>query len=197
VQAIRIGQFVHLVLILAVVVVYAVLKALLPPDDPDRTHIDLVISIVAALWGAAVFIELLIGKKDGSLKERALSAYRRLLNRPLTLLLGDILLGLVCAGGICLLVLYRSVEIYSVSEVEVFLNDPGAPSRRIGSIKEMSTGKLRLRVGERMLVFKVVVSRDQTVAEEVGYAKAIRVDLPWRDMDRIHIPEIMHYVPLR
>jgi hypothetical protein len=109
-QVMRIGQFIHLTLILAVASTYAILKSVLPPDDSDRTRIDAAISVLIAVWGALVFIELLRGDTHGKLRERVWSAYRRLLSRPSTLLASNCLLAALCGAGICLLVLYRSVD---------------------------------------------------------------------------------------
>ncbi len=187
----RWGQLAHLVLLVGVAAAYAALKVALPPDDPARTRIDVALALVAAIWAALLFIELLRGQAEGSLKARALASYRRLLHRPATLLGSDLAL----ASGLALLLYlelaYRAVEFYSFGDVEVVQDDPGAPARPVGSLKAKVPSSLRLRVGEHSLVF-------YPGGSDPGRARAsstalLRVPPPWREMKRVVVQEIRTY----
>ncbi|MGA2576194.1 MAG: hypothetical protein ABSH24_09240 [Bryobacteraceae bacterium] len=189
----RSGQIIHVSLLVVSAALYATLKTTIPIDDPDRRLIDAIVSVGVAIWAALIFIEALRGRAQESLKERVLGAYRRLLNRPLTLVVGDIVLGTLCFGGVCLLLLFRSVDVYSVSDVEVYQADPGMSPRKLGFVKGAEPSSLRLHLGDRWLVFYSMQAADQTVVRRPAYTARLEVKPFWTDMKRVEVPELHTY----
>jgi hypothetical protein len=193
----RIGQIAHVGFLVVVAVLYTVLKTVLPNDDPGRGLIDLTVTIALSVWGVLVFVEALQGKQDGSTKERLIKAYRRLLNRPFPLIVSNILLGSLCVSGLCIPLLFRSVEFYSVSSVELYEDRAGAEPSPVGTLKASEPAKLRMPIGTRRLVVYAMQAKDQSVERKPVSAVRIEVLPIWSEMKRIEIPEVVPYESLR
>lgn len=191
-----VGQFAHLAFLVAIAAAYAALKFLLPADDPDRMRIDALIAVAAAAWAALLFVELLRGHSNDSLKERALSAYRRVLTRPVTLLVSDLVFAGVLAALVYLQFWFRPVEFYSAGDVEVYQSERDGPPRRLGVLKGKLPASLRLHLGERWLVFYPFSNLDRHLPQErASYTARLDVAPAWREMKQVVIPEIPLYDP--
>ena len=185
-------QLAHIILIVATAALYAWLVATLPADDPWKVRISASVAIAAAVWAALLFVETLRAKDECGFKERCLGAYRRLLNRTVTLLGSTVVLAAVDVGLIVLGAGYNQVEFASQADqdVSVFISNPGEKAERVAIVPAGKQITTRLPVGRQWIYFET------TKGIPVPYRTA-RLDVPpiWHGTDHLilQVPETLKY----
>lgn len=187
-----ITQFIHLFLIVATVGLYAWLMAILPADDPWRVRMSCAVAVATAIWGALVFVEALRLKDQNDLKERVLGAYRRLLNRGITLVLSTMVLGALAGWFVDLGAGYGPVEFSSDTDrdVAVFLSDPEKSPQQVAVIPAGKRVSVRLPIGRHFFYFA-------TAQGKVVPYRTVKIDVPpiWgrHNPETISVPEVPKY----
>jgi len=145
-------QRLHLGLLIAVLVEYALLMAFSESADGIREQLTLGIAIFTAAWGALLTAGSIYYGKEDTLKLRLFASYRAFLGRPLYLWAFNCLMLVASTGLLYLLLNYRQVDFYSEQPVNVLTNYAGVQTN-LGILKAKTPTRLRMKLGHAAVTF--------------------------------------------
>jgi hypothetical protein len=151
-------QLVHLVLLFAVPIAYALLTTTGDSSDLNMQRLTKLTTILAVVWTSSVAVgAVLYGAKEDLLRS-LWSSYRSMLMRYPFLVVSNLALALVAALLLWHLTAYRSVTFYADRDVTLILNDEVGEVVEVGRLTADTDSKIRLRIGTRHLAYRVLDS---------------------------------------
>lgn len=183
----------HLTLIFTIIITASILRITYGGEDIDVKNLEVLVSLAGVAWMAAISIAVVIHGDKRKVLKSWLSAYQSLLTNRSFLMVSIAVLLALQVFVLTNLLLYRPVQFYSATDVELILSDKPGSATTLGFIEAETLANIRLKIGVRHIAYKVPSTGG------VGALPPMRVPGWWSNEvpPVVRIPELKTYEQLR